>query len=338
MRRFRVAVLSRRAVLLAPIGVTLLGSVLIAAATRHQARAPEFDGDGQPDLAMWRPPLGNVTSGTFYALTSKDNYSTSSVATGSLGVAGDIPIAGDFDGDGKTDIATYTPTGTHAWSIRLSSQGWTSITTFQWGTDGDIPVPADYDGDGKTDIAVYRPTEGRWYVLLSKTGFTSGAYAIWGGLSSIPVPADYDGDGRVDLATVETAEFNGLNTWYILKGGSNFTSAYAIQGMGAPGTTPVPADYDGDGKVDAAVYDRLTSTFTLRLAKDQSDTGSKQWGIAGDIPVPADYDGDGKADLAVFRPTTATYYILQASTTYATSFARPFGFVGRATDLPVLAR
>jgi hypothetical protein len=321
---------------LLPVGATLLGTVLMAVSP-HQKNVPDFDGDGRPDIAMWRPPLLAGGAGTFYAITAKDNFATTSVVSATLGTSGDIQVVGDYDGDGKTDLAVYSPS-TNVWSIRYSSQGYTSIATYQWGTSGDIPVPADYDGDGKTDMAVFRPIQGRWYVLLSKTGFTSGAFADWGSATSIPVPGDYDGDGKCDLATVEGSDFFGLNSWYVLLASTNFKTGLIIQGMGGPNTTPVPNDYDGDGKVDAAVYDPLTSTFTVRTARDSVDSGSKQWGIVGDIPVPADYDGDGKTDLGVFRPGNSTYYVLLANTSFTNGLIRTFGLGSRPGDQPVLRR
>ena len=98
-------------------------------------------------------------------------------------VAGDIyritaPATGDFDGDGKTDIAVYR-VSTGAWWIIPSSGA--PAYGIGWGGPGFTPVPGDYDGDGKTDIAIYNTTArrlvdhplfGRWR-LRSRLGWVS---------------------------------------------------------------------------------------------------------------------------------------------------------------------
>jgi len=81
--------------------------------------------------------------------------------------------------------------------------------------------------------------------------------------------------------------------------------------FGVNGDIQVAGDYDGDRRMDVAVFRPSESNWYIQGST--SGLTVINWGLSTDIPVPGDYDGDGKTDLAVFRPSTATWYILKSS-------------------------
>lgn len=95
----------------------------------------DFDGDGKTDFCMRR---SDGTNFQWYIL-ERDGGGTggSPIAWGisNASILFDFTFAGpDFDGDGKSDIATYRPgnPGANRFLVRKSSDG--QMLSFQWGT------------------------------------------------------------------------------------------------------------------------------------------------------------------------------------------------------------
>jgi hypothetical protein len=276
----------------------------------------DFSGDRQSDFVLWRPAQMR------WLIV---NSSTGAAQTTQWGNAGDKAVAGDYDGDGKSDWAAFGSDG--HWRIKLSGDG-TTLDKPWGGLASDVPVPGDYDGDGKTDIAVWRGAETVWYILRSSDGQTQ--TISWGASYApyydVPVPADYDGDGKTDAAVFRKS----TGHWYI-KRSSDGQTVDKYWGMGTD--VPVPADYDGDGKADVAVWRGNQSLwYIIRSSDDTVDT--KTWGASYspyfDMPAVGDYDGDGKADIAVWRKSEGRWYVVQSSDGATRTVTQ-----GQASDRPV---
>ena len=221
----------------------------------------------------------------------------------------------DFDGDGKTDLSTFSPS-TGLWTYANSSDG--SVNAAFFGNSNDIIVPGDYDGDGKSDIAVWRPSNGVWYVLGSSSGFFA---AQFGSQGDVPVPGDYDADGRTDLAVWRPS--GGI--WYV----NQSTLGVRILQWGSPGDKPLAGDFDGDGKSDLGIW-RPSNGVWYILKSSSTLPMYIQFGSDGDKPLVADLNGDGLTDFTIFRPSTGFWYILTNGT-----FEFTGGPFGKATDIPV---
>ncbi|WP_117212318.1 VCBS repeat domain-containing M23 family metallopeptidase [Allorhizocola rhizosphaerae] len=205
-------------------------------------------------------------------------------------------VAGDRDGDGKTDLVLFRPSE-GKWYITASGGAPDEVLSF--GRDTDRPVPGDYDGDRKTDLAVFRPSEGKWVILASGSGREQ--VHTYGGATDVPVPGDYDGDGETDLAIFRPGD----GKWFVVPSGR---SPLQVHAHGVKTDKPVPGDYDGDGKTDPAIFRPAEGTWYIV----PSSGGLPQvhpHGFGNDLLVPGDYDGDGKTDLAVFRPSEGNWFI-----------------------------
>ena len=273
-----------------------------------QVQPADFDGDGESDLAVWRP-----STGVWHVNRSiNQEYSAHRFGGGEFG---DVIVPGNYDGDKQTDYGVFR---NGVWYIQRSSDG--NVQIVQFGIAGDKPVQGDFDGDGKTDISVWRESTHVWYVLRS----TDGGYSAfqYGADGDHPLSGDYDGDGIADHVIWRPS----TGAWYILQS-SNGQVAIATFGMA--GDLPLVGDFDGDKKADLSVFRPTTGVWHIINSSDGVYSG-QGWGIATDKPVPGDYNRDGKTDIAVYRESEGNWYVLFSGTGgYA---VRKFGTAG---DIPI---
>jgi len=248
------------------------------------------------------------------------------------GSAPAVIASGDYDGDGRDEIAVFRP-ATGLWAVR-------GTTRVYFGGAGDLPVPGDYDGDGIADIGIFRGLTGLWAVR----GVTR---AYFGTSGDTPVPGDYGGGPAADLAVFRPATglwaARGITRVYFGTSGDQpvpgsygggiagrpavfrpGTGLWAIRGVtrvyfGSSGDFAVPGDYHGGGTWAPAVFRPAAGLWAVR------GVTRVYFGGSADFPVPADYGGDGSDAIGIFRPSSGLWAIRGITRAY----------FGSAGDRPV---
>ncbi len=220
----------------------------------------DFNGDGNLDIAIAPPGSAVAPTGSVNVLLGdgKGNFSAGplfmlpSIAT--------ALAAGDFNGDGKPDLAVKlgNSPGTPTMAILLGD-GAGGFTTSSYPIVGNGPyttqylATGDFNGDGNLDVAVPTFNSEASSTINVLLGDGTGNFSSVSSPTSPLQPsdllvADFNGDGNLDVV-LQGGEGNALASQVLLGDGKgHFTPA----GPPLAASTLVTGDFNGDGRLDFA--------------------------------------------------------------------------------------
>ena len=142
------------------------------------------------------------------------------------GRAGDIPVVGDWNGNGVHTIGVVRG---NRWLLRDSNSSGAADYDITFGQSGDIPVVGDWNGDGRTGIGVVR---GNQWLLRDSLSSGSAQYEFTFEGEGLPVTGDWDGDGSTGVGWFSDG------TWRVRNplGSGNPTSSFQF---GSPDGIPL---------------------------------------------------------------------------------------------------
>ena len=212
-----------------------IDSVVIFGAAGDAQVTGDWNGDGTDDVGVFRASPGK------FLMDANGNGVWDGTASGDkkiiFGTIGDIPLAGDWNGDGIDDFGIFRPSEARFLLDANGNGVWDDVAggdkDFQFGRrDSDIPLVGDWNGDGIDDIGVYRPSRTRFLLDLNSNSVWDGVsggdnLVIFGSPNNTPIIGDWNADGTDDIGVYRSSQAkflldaNGNNVWDGTGGGDS---------------------------------------------------------------------------------------------------------------------
>ncbi len=262
---------------------------------------PTFTPTATPTLTSVpaRPDtIGVYKDGTFY-LRHSNAAGAADVTTVFGGDLADLPVVGDWNGDGVDTIGVYrTSTG----FFFLSNSNAVPSVAYQvlLGNPNDTPFAgkwrADMGGDG---IGVFRPSNGILYQKRELTSGFSDYFAVFGNPGDVGIAGDWDGNGSDSIGVYRSSN----TTWYMTynsePGGITYGDIGFVWDIGSG--TPVVGDWDGDGATTVGY--RVGTTFVLHSTNAVVGTDTPiVFGVTGGVPIAGKWTLGSQPNPALLIP------------------------------------
>jgi hypothetical protein len=265
----------------------------------------DFNGDGKADLAV------ADSSGNAVSILLGNGDGTFQIPKDVLSGNNSDPIyvaAGDFNGDGKQDLAVIGQVSAVPTVFILLGNGdgtFTTKSTFNSIANPQSVVLADFNGDNKLDMAVVDRTTNSVSLFLGNGDGTFQApintASLGIGAATYMAAADFNKDNKLDL--VLSDQFGSHVVVLLGNGDGHFQAARSFPLNSGGGFDVAVGDFNGDGVPDIAATSPIAQTVIILLGKVDGNfqpAVSFSAGLLGGSPTNlavGDFNKDGKLDI-----------------------------------------